>query len=459
MKKDKKDVVDDSVIEDYSDYEDNLREEKLKEEKIKEKEESFKDARTISVIVTFIIILFGVGIYGFAYLSKEDNNFNKNNNLNSDYISDNDIPTFSDEEEINEEDFDGKVVNIYQKGYADNGPIAFTYKCRSDQCDVKVIDNGFILYDEEKVYYREMTSYEYEQINNSEKSPMGSRLERKDFDIVDCLKNQEHSSNVYVINNDIYIAGVSENDLILSYDEYRNKGYKEVARIDNLVLTCGFIYDYISDKILYYYGETNFEISKYGKFGNVYYFDMYISACPCDRTLIYDLENYKVNFIENEKKDIVNDKLYYIDKNENDETKDVVYSIKSNGEVSVVSEEGIKPSYIVDGKLIYLDSNNIIGVKNLKDNNNYSSEIEVKNKFYLFSKDEDGFEILEDNHTILKHEEFNEYRKTLNVSDKDFKMCLLDLGECPEHGYLINFDKDGKFISREYYYEVKNDLE
>ena len=48
--------------------------------------------------------------------------------------------------------------------------------------DIEVTKDGFILYDEEKVYHRDMTAYELEQINNTEKTPAKSELSFSGFE-------------------------------------------------------------------------------------------------------------------------------------------------------------------------------------------------------------------------------------------------------------------------------------
>ena len=235
MEEDKKEIVENDITdqgkinndgvlieEEKSNQENNVIKNDVKENETKKESSNVK---SIVIILILFIILVGAGVYGLFLVSKEESNSNKDNNNE---ITDNNIqeevPTFNDDvvdEEVNDNvEIENNIINIYQKGYAEKGPIAFTYECKSEDCDIKVIDKGFILYDEEVVKYREMTSYEYEQINNSEISPIGSKLDMDGFVEVESVADDNEDmvawelSKIYLIKDQVFSFN-DESDYIL----------------------------------------------------------------------------------------------------------------------------------------------------------------------------------------------------------------------------------------------------
>lgn len=414
-------------------------------------EDKNSDLKYIIGIVLFLVILLGGGISGLVVLNNSEKATDSKGSINN--ILNNENDSSKDDSILSEEDKNKKKINIYQNGYTDSEHIAYVYVCKTDKCDLMVTEEVFILYDEGIVKYREIADFESEKINKIDTDIETSKLNLEGFEKVNGLVQEDNvlSSNIYVVNNEIYIIGVDENKLILSYEEYSKKGLNNITKIDNLVLFDGFVYDYVNGEKLYYFEDRKVEISSYGKLGEFYYFDM---KNILSKTTFYFFVNYSLketDIIEKNMAQIEKDRIYYIDQVDN--LNNVAYYVDSNGNRSVVSEEGINSFFVFDSKLFYLDTNYILNVKNLIDNSIYNSEIVIKNKIKMLSHN-NGFEILEIDHTVLKTEEFNQYRKELGVKDKDFNLCLIDLSECSEHGNLIKLDKDGKFISKEIYYKV-----
>jgi hypothetical protein len=171
-------------------------------------------------IVVGLLILIVTGIILFMIFLKTDNK-KKPENINNNNNSDNnvEVPTFSDDVIVDDsKEVENKIIYIYQKGYADRGPIAYTYECESESCDLKITEKGFILYDEDVVKYREMTTYEYEQIYNSDVSPVGGKLDMAGFEEVKSVYNGDVDEEItfassslgklYIIDNILYKFGI-----------------------------------------------------------------------------------------------------------------------------------------------------------------------------------------------------------------------------------------------------------
>ena len=147
------------------------------------KEETKKD--NILIIVGIIILVIIAVVIVFYKLNK---NNTKKANSNTVTISD-DISTTLDDTQIDKNtEKKGNTVYIYAKGYADIAPIAFTYDCKSENCEIITTEKGIILYDDNNVKYRELTQYEYEQIYNQEISPSGEKLDSGDFKKIEPYK-------------------------------------------------------------------------------------------------------------------------------------------------------------------------------------------------------------------------------------------------------------------------------
>lgn len=463
MEEDKKEIIDEISVnneESMNDVENSVQENDVKESETKKESSNVK---SIVIILILFIILVGAGVYGLFFVRKEESNSNKDNSEITDNNIQEEIPTFSDDvvdEEV-DNNIEGKVINIYQKGYAEKGPIAFTYECNSENCDLKVTDKGFILYDEDVVKYRDMTSYEYEQINNSEVSPIGSRLDMDGFDNLEPLFDGDEK--IFKISNEFYILHYNNSlkKVISTYNNYVENNGSSYFIIDNLILYNGRIYDYVNKKNIYFEDDIFNSVRSGTKKGKFYIFDVFSSVIivGADLNGINISYSYSNPWVDD--KDYISnnvyvndDKCYYID---NTTDKREITVINSKNEKLLYDNVGIYPLYIFDDKLIYLDKDGFLSVKNiLNDNNIYKTDIKLKNAYLVGVKE--GFQIFEIDNSVLNDEIFEQYRKDKNVSDKEIneiKKCINDVNECKEFCYMvgniINLDKDGKFISKEYY--------
>ena len=437
-------------------------------------DEKKKNIKSVIFIVLFVIILIGIGIYGLFIIDWEDDSKVSNNDENvniDDELEDEEdvVSTFSDDVVREEENnsFDGKVINIYQKGYAENGPIAFTYECKSEDCDLRVTDKGFILYDDEVVKYREMTTYEYEQINNSEVSPVGAKLDMTGFEEVESvydkrdIENYEYATvwdDVYIIENQIYLYN-SYNEILQTYTEYRRlETDLNVAIIDNYILSGSCLYDYLNKKVIDCFGETGFTTanSNYGKIGNVYYFITYSSACPCYEYFVYNANTNElksnVTYISND----INGQIYYMEYI-NDEIK--VYLVSEVGETNVYTVNvDIGKIHIFKNKMAYLDKENKLNLRDLNtgdfsqydmSNNTYGelSSVEIiginDNEIEVYVGD---YSVYEDKTKRQSAKEQSKEIKDNIPSDMELEafvhgaMCISYSGRCLLSNYLTNRD-------------------
>lgn len=428
--------------------------------------QDFFDEKKKSKFVIFLVVIFIlslIGVLGYFIYINRDKIFNKLGNVvdNMDSLvdvenDDNDnsggtiVSTSSD-------DVEEKILNVYQKG--SDSVVVFTYKCKDIYCDIEVTKDGFILYDEDKVYHRDMTAYELEQINNTEKTPTKSELSFNGFKEVEKLFDESYSDIIYNIDEKIYI--LNDSDMLLTYDEYRNKDMGSIFIIDNLLLFYGRIYDYINDKMIYFEEDIFNSIFSGYKNGEFYIFDVFSNVIIVGSDLkgasfsgshlrpwVEDREYIRNNIY------IHNDKCYYIN---NVSKKKEISVIDSKNEKWTYNNDGITPVYIFDDKLIYLDKEGILSVKNLLDDNNiYKTDIKLKNAYLVGV--EEGFQIFEMDKSVLENEDFDEYRKYENINNEEFskiKKCINDSDSCENSCYMvgnmINLDKEGKFISKEYY--------
>ena len=188
-------------------------ENKMEEELLKEEKEKNK----IGIyIVGGILLLLIIGIIIFRFLTSDknndDNNIIDNTTLSDDATKSDDV--IKEDTNVNK---NGNELYIYQKGYSGMAPIAFTYECKSDNCNLYTTNKGFVLFDEDKVLYREMTQYEYEQINNSDVSPNGEELDGDGFSLVDYFRNFIYLENYY--------DDVNSNHYIYNFEEYNDYIY------------------------------------------------------------------------------------------------------------------------------------------------------------------------------------------------------------------------------------------
>lgn len=427
-------------------------------------------------VVAVIFLLIIVGIIVFRTFFNKDNKEEKNPGVNSSTLSDDATP--SDEESNTVIDKKGNELYIYQKGYSGMAPIAFTYECDSENCNLFATDKGFVLYDNDKVMYREMTSYEYEQINNSDKSPNGEELEKDGFKeatsiftgaslartiVNECdncnIDNYKESklNNVYEFDNHLYYLLNDEFNTIEYFKEKNN----DIFLCDSIIFFNGssLIYDYKKKQIIFDVDEMydvgielgneksiindNFTILHVDDAHMTYDFPFYIAFDNSYNSyeFLYELSGfyYKENL------------LYFIDENN-------LNVVDSEGNRVKYDNTNMKSLFIFDDNVVYLDENNILKVKNI-----ISNKI-IEESFFKIEKI-DGYNVnrldneyklyIYDNSVVLENE-FDDFRKQNNISDKDYnkiKECMDN--SCDdffyETGYVITIDKSGKVLSSNYY--------
>ena len=427
-------------------------------------DEKKKSKFVIFLVVIFILLL--IGVFGYFIYINRDKIFNKLGNVvdNMDSLvdvenDDNDnsggiiVSTSSD-------DVEEKILNVYQKG--SDSVVVFTYKCKSKYCDIIVNNDSFILYDEDRVYHRDMTAYELEQINNTEKTPTKSELSFSGFEEVKSIYdeaydefNSDEKSILISILNKLYIV----DNVLYKFGDFDDE-IRKFELIDNEVLFCraslGFLYNY-KEKKLISFGEQGFSDCK--KVDN-FYLVLYYEG---DGSAYYQVYNNleQISFIAlSNGYYINNDKLYYLAYDENNDTYSVQI-INSKKEKIEYDNKDINPIHIFNGKLIYTDNEDVLCIKNILTNELiYKSELKLKN--WLIFEYEEGFKIFESDNTVIEDEDFDKYRKSENIDDEVYnrvKKCIKENNDdCGFYwygvGYMVTLDKDGKFISKDYYIQI-----
>lgn len=465
---------DDIVSEDETD--ENVIEESDEEENDESEEDKFDETRKIDfanknevyqdffdekkkskfgivLVVIFILVLIGVGCY-FVYIYR-DKIFNKFGNVvdNMDALVDVNKDDDNDKENIStsSDDVEEKILNVYQKG--SDSVVVFTYKCKSKYCDIIVNNDSFILYDD-KVYHRDMTAYELEQINNTEKTPTKSELSFNGFEEVNSVSVElggvEELNDLYQMHDEYYIVSY---DTILKSDDYnknsdRCEGFYKVE--DIIILDC-FTYNYKEKIEINFTDHLAFTVLDYGYKNGFYYF--YTNTSEGNPIYVFRGNGEDVKLLVNNFY-INDDKLYYLGFDGK------INVVNNKGEVLPFNNDGIKGITIFEDRLIYLNSDNVLSVKNILDDDNYySTDVKLQNP-YLFGKN-NGFQILDPNKSVLEEEGFESYRKQQNINDEEFskiKKCIADSESCEEFCYMVgnmvNLDKNGKLVSKEYYLDI-----
>lgn len=426
-------------------------------------DEKKKSKFGIVLLIIFILVLIGVGCY-FAYIYG-DKIFNKFGNVvdNMDALVDVNKDDNNDRENISTSSDDlveDKILNVYQKD--SDSVVVFTYQCKSSDCDIEVTDGSFILYDEDKVYHRDMTAYELEQINNTEKTPVKSELSFNGFEELKSLVEGEEYVNdetsdfgnlfvLYEIENIIYIINNNE---ILSLDNYNKKYTSERCKggykIEDIIVLDCYSYNYKEKKEINFTDSLAFTVLNYGYKNGFYYF--YTDTSEGDHIYVFDSLGKKVVMVGSFY--INDDKLYY------EEFTGEINIMNNKGEILSYDNDEGKVLAIFNDKFIYLNKENILVVKNiLNDEYIYNTNIKVDNPVILNTNN--GVELLETDYSVLDDEEFDKFRKEQNISDVDIKDIRDALISEEEDnwipyvvGYVIKLDKDGKFISKDFYIHV-----
>lgn len=430
-------------------------ENKMEEELRREEKEKNKIGLYIVAGVFLLLIVF---VITFRTLYSRDNNEGNTPIINDSTLSDD--TTASDDKTDTIVDKKGNELYIYQKGYSDMAPIAFTYECKSENCSLYTTDKGFVLYDEDKVQYREMTQYEYEQINNSDKSPNGEKLELDGFvevkpeEIYDKKYNLYHK--IYIIENNIYELYISEEDEIKEFSPVYNAKEEDVDAdeyyYDNLIVVDGVIYDYEKKQIIWNEGGY-ISASKIG--------DFYVFYVANDEEvdIIFD-KNYNVylELYSSRGYYINDDKIYYIDDMQE------VKVLNTKNEQIEYDNDGITALSIDEEYLFYLDSKSKLCAKNLNTLEDFMKTDEILDKeqvVQIYNYGE-GTKIRIPNGCIIYNDDFNSIKNEIDISDSKLdemkneinkNNCLTFYSSDYTLGYELSISSDGEIISKDYYFE------
>ena len=419
----------------------------------------------IGIIILIVTILF---VLSFILKDRNSNNSNNNKDNNDDLqnnIGENVTSTDSDDGYISsptdKEVEDKNQKYIYNKN---NNFIVFKYKCISENwnCDLKVIDKGIIIYDDDKVRYRDFTTQEYNKIN-SDKEVESEELSLDGFKEVELLNDKINYDsileeegclpNLYIINNKLYVDRIG----LESVDELINQSFAE--KMDNFIIFGSTIYDYKNNKEISRLCEESEELYDYGKIGNYYYFLFYDDGYYWKE---YILLNKYSEIVQSDIDSLYfdGDKIYYI-KNESEGIK----ILNDKEEIISYKLEGLTPLYIFGDKLIYKDNENMLGVKNLLSDENVNKlniKIDSYSIPFQYPLNKDSLEIIAEDYSLLDNKEFDDFRKKEGITDdeiKEVKKCIQDEDSCNLYGgytigYKIKLNKEGKIVSKNYIVEV-----
>ena len=428
------------------------------------KDEGFwddKSSKAPMLIVIALLLAIGVGVYIFLtkYQTKKPTPNDTPNNINTP----SDEATKSDDV-VNS---NGNKVYIYAKGFADEGPIAFTYDCVSEYCDIITTEKGVILYDEDKVQYRILSKYEQEQIFNSD-SPAGGPLDKEGFkeivptrifeleDLYEEEKEQIH--NLYKIEKENYFVvneTKEQNKSLYIFKDYC-EFYKDKCLSENQLIAYNEqLYNLKTDTIIHELKDHNiYKLDIKQNFVVVEFKDSFTYYL-----ILNEKYNPVLNTYENGIKSyyLKNDQLYYI--------KDNKVFIETAKSEKIDFDNTNMTSLAIDGSmLLYLDNDNHMIVRDLNTNNDvYNSEIKTKIDLFVgFSQNTEGYSIVYTDYDALKTDEwYNSIDKDVMTDDFDVnsvKQCTnenyKDNSNCTQYviGYKIKLDKEGKYLSKESYF-------
>lgn len=425
----------------------------------------------IFVIALIILIILILGYLIFRRLQKETTN-------QKDPI----LSTKSDDATISdgEESADGNELYIYKQGFADMPPIAFTYKCKSNVCDIRIEEKNILLYDNNEFKYREMTSYEYTQIYDSEVNAVGEKLDTTDFELVGPVYNPKtalykngtdksymedsYLTKIYNVKENLYYF---YDDKIKTIEEYNNSSVMEeyedesIRVVDNYILGETVVFDYVKNELVYC-AEHFIRYSIHKNEGDYNIF--YLEDTGEDNGPIYYIidKNNKVYYIDEDEGYYVKDnKLYYI---ETSNEKNQVVLIDSASKNLNYNNDGIIPIFIYEDKLMYVDKDKTLKLKNIVSNSiihNYELKLNHKEylEFYLNKENKNEIEFTFNDCSIVENEDFDAFLQKENIS-KDIissledKTCNCSLGIEGIIGYQMKFNSEWKLISKDYIFEI-----
>lgn len=420
-------------------------------------DEKKKSKFVIFFIVVFILLLIGVICY-LVYINR-DKIFNKIDNVVDNMDSLVDVEGDKDNSggvvASTSSDDSSNVAYIYQK---DSDSVAFTYNCKNKKCNVIVTKNGFILYDDDKVWYRDMSSYELEQINNTEKTPAKSELNFDGFEEVKSMfdKSSDSStdlSTLFEISDVNYIIYKNE---LMTFDDYNEKfsgdRCKGSYKINDIIVLNCYAYNYKKNTEINFLDDLSFTMLDYGYESGFYYF--HINTSMGDNIYVFDELGKNLTTVNSFY--INDDKMYYEDGTNK------VNVIDNKWKKVDYNNDDINAIYIYNDKLIYLNNEKILNVKNLVNNKDIQkTDVKMNDAYVLDVKD--GINIIDRDYSILEKDDINEYIENENITEEEIfkiKQCIDNSDKCDEKidtfhvGYLVKLDKDAKFVSRDYYIDI-----
>lgn len=449
------------------------------EEEVKKDNGFWEEKNSKAPLIIIIAVLLALAVGGYIFITKYMNieSLPNNGTKSDDATMSDDMSTSSDD------DISGdNQIFIYKRGYADEGPIAFTYECMSDSCDI-IEDGKYILvYDNNQLKYKEMTQYEYDQIYDEDTNAVGSKLDRKEFKIINAVydektvkyKNGVTKSEAEQVFGDIYEFEKQfyyvRNNMIRTVEDYNNNLGEEADEFqyiniqgDFILFQC-YLFGY-KDNVIVDSSELLMR-SQYNKEGNFYVFFVTSNEDSGSYYNIYD-QNYNLyTAYVREGHIIKDDKLYYIDfiEKNNEYVKEIrVYNSKST---KFEYNNTNQPLFIIGERYIYIDKDNNLKandiVKNtLAEDFGVKVTLEKTENYYINRYLEDGIIFKYNDYSVMKNDDFETFRKEQGITDEvynEVKGCISDENNCEVYsytvGYTIKFDETGKYISKNYIFEV-----
>ena len=436
------------------------------EEEIKKDDGFWEEKNNKAPMLIIVAVLLALAVGGYIFVTK----FMTETPTNNPSTKSDDVTTKSDEATISDDivNENSNRIYIYAKGFADNGPIAFTYDCVSTNCNIITTEKGLILYDEEKVQYRELTTYEYDQIYNSD-SPTGEKLEKDGFkDIVPTrifeIKNVyseelESTHNIYKIENINYFTVKQEGlENIYDFEDYCEYYEGKCIFEKQLIAYDNQIYHLEKDEIIHELEDQYIEeMKKDGSFVEI----KFVSESNFFELVLNESNKIVLNTYENGIKTfyIKNEQIYYVKDNK-------VIVEDYNGNKVDYDNTNIKAVRINEAMLLYLDEDNHMNVRNLNTGQDvYNSMIVTKVELiemFDYSEEDKEYTIVYNDYDVLKTDEWynsldEEESPKEELDIDEIKNCtndnFMEDVSCRDYviGYRITLDNNGKYKSKENY--------
>ena len=177
---------------------------------------------------------------------------------------------------------------------------------------------------------------------------------------------------------------------------------------------------------------------------------------------IYDQNNNRYTVYEPDGYVIKDDKLYYVETNENNKEIKVYNSKSTKFEYNNTNQ----PLFIVGERYIYVDKDNNLKANDIVKNTiaedfGVKVTLEKTENYYINRYLEDGIIFKYNDYSVMKNDDFETFRKEQGITDEvynEVKGCISDENNCEVYsytvGYTIKFDETGKYISKNYIFEV-----